>query len=126
VATIAVTRADYARFANGTGRAAADCGKGVFGRKRSWNNTGSDRRPVVCVSAADAQAYAAWLGSQDQHRYRLPSAGEVRAQPTTPVSGWLTLCANRECSQRMASGKARALDAGRGFDDVGIRLVRAD
>ena len=126
VVTIAVSRADYARFANGTGRAAAECGKGVFGRKRSWNNTGSDRRPVVCVSAGDAQAYAAWLGSQDQRRYRLPSAGEVRAQPTTPVSGWLTLCANRECSQRMASGKPRALDAGRGFEDVGIRLVRAD
>ena len=126
VVTIAVTRADYARFANGTGRAAAECGKGVFGRKRSWNNTGNDRRPVVCVSAADAQAYAAWLGSQDQHRYRLPSAGEVRAQPTTPVSGWLTLCANRQCSERMASGKARALEAGRGFEDVGIRLVRAD
>jgi tRNA A-37 threonylcarbamoyl transferase component Bud32 len=126
VTTIAVTRADYARFANGTGRAAADCGKGLFGRKRSWNNTGNDRRPVVCVSAADAQAYAAWLGAQEQRRYRLPSAGEVRAQPTTPVSGWLTLCANRECSQRMASGKPRALEADRGFEDVGIRLVRAD
>jgi serine/threonine-protein kinase PpkA len=126
VATIAVSRADYARFANGTGRAAAECGKGLFGRKRSWNNTGNDRRPVVCVSASDAQAYAAWLGAQDRHRYRLPSAGEVRAQPTTPVSGWLTLCANRECSQRMASGKQRALDADRGFEDVGIRLVRAD
>ena len=126
VTTIAVTRADYARFANGTGRAAADCGKGVFGRKRSWNNTGNDRKPVVCVSAADAQAYAAWLGSQDQHRYRLPSAGEVRAQPTSPVSGWLTLCADRQCGQRMASGKPRALDANRGFDDVGIRLVRVD
>ena len=126
VVTIAVTRGDYARFANGTGRDAAECGKGVFGRKRSWKNTGNDRRPVVCVSAADAQAYAAWLGTQDQGRYRLPSAGEVRTQPTTPVSGWLTLCANRECSQRMASGKPRALDADRGFEDVGIRLVRAD
>ncbi|MEF9979188.1 MAG: bifunctional serine/threonine-protein kinase/formylglycine-generating enzyme family protein [Thermomonas sp.] len=126
VVTITVSRADYARFANGTGRTPAECGKGVFGRKRSWNNTGNDRRPVVCVSAADAQAYAAWLGAQDQRRYRLPSAGEVRAQPTTPVSGWLTLCANRQCSERMASGKPRALDANRGFEDVGIRLVRAD
>lgn len=126
VATIAVTRADYARFANATGRAAADCGKGVFGRKRSWNTTGNDRRPVVCVSASDAQAYAAWLGAQEQRRYRLPSAGEVRMQPSTPVSGWLTLCADRQCRQRMASGKQRALDADRGFDDVGIRLVRAD
>ena len=126
VATIAVSRADYARFANATGRPASDCGKGLFGRKRSWNTTGSDRRPVVCVSASDAQAYAGWLGTQEQRRYRLPSSGEVRMQPTTPVSGWLTLCANRECSQRMASGKARALDADRGFEDVGIRLVRAD
>ena len=126
VATIAVTRADYARFANATGRTAADCGKGVFGRKRSWNTTGNDRRPVVCVSASDAQAYAAWLGTQEQRRYRLPSAGEVRMQPSTPVSGWLTLCADRQCRQRMASGKQRALDADRGFDDVGIRLVRVD
>ena len=126
VVTIAVTRADYARFATGTGRNAVECGKGLFGRKRSWNNTGNDRKPVVCVSAADAQAYAAWLGSQEQHRYRLPSAGELRAQATTPVSGWLTLCADRACSQRMASGKLRALDAGRGYEDVGIRLVRID
>ena len=124
--TIAVTRADYARFASASGRAAVDCGKGLFGRKRSWNNTGNDRRPVVCVSAADAQAYAAWLGTQEQHRYRLPSAGELRAQATTPVSGWLTLCADRACSQRMASGKLRPLDAGRGYEDVGIRLVRVD
>ena len=126
VATIAVSRADYARFANASSRGAAECGKGLFGRKRSWNNTGNDRKPVVCVSAADAQAYAAWLGSQDQRRYRLPSAGEVRAQPTTPVSGWLTLCADRACSQRMASGKPGPLDADRGFEDVGIRLVRVD
>ena len=126
VVTIAVSRADYARFATGTSRNAVDCGKGLFGRKRSWNNTGSDRKPVVCVSAADAQAYASWLGAQDQHRYRLPSAGELRAQATTPVSGWLTLCADRACSQRMASGKLRALDAGRGYEDVGIRLVRMD
>ena len=126
VVTIAVSRADYARFATGTSRNAVDCGKGLFGRKRSWNNTGSDRRPVVCVSAADAQAYAAWLGGQEQRRYRLPSAGELRAQATTPVSGWLTLCADRTCSQRMASGKLRALDADRGYEDVGIRLVRMD
>ncbi|RZA18487.1 MAG: hypothetical protein EOP93_11125, partial [Lysobacteraceae bacterium] len=32
-------------------------------------------------SASDAQAYAAWLGAREGHRYRLPSAGELRAQP---------------------------------------------
>ena len=79
---------------------------------------------MVCVSAADAQAYAAWLSKLDKRRYRLPSAGEVRAQPTTPVSSWLTLCADGNCGRRMASGKARALEAGRGYSDVGIRLVR--
>ena len=52
------------------------------------------------------------------------SAGELRAQPTTPVSGWLTLCADGACRQRMASGKLRALDASRGYADIGIRLVR--
>jgi serine/threonine-protein kinase PpkA len=79
---------------------------------------------VVCVSAADAQAYATWLSNRDKRRYRLPSAGELRTQATTPVSGWLTLCADGACSRRMASGKARALDADRGYADVGIRLVR--
>ena len=124
VATLTVPRADYARFAEATGRAAASCGVRLFARKRSWSSLGSDDAPVVCVSAADAQAYAVWRGQQDGRRYRLPSAGEVREQPTTPISGWLTLCADAGCNKRMASGKARPLDASRGYEDVGIRLVR--
>ena len=124
VSMLTVSRADYARFAQATGRAPADCGKGLFGRKLSWNNTGGERKPVACVSAADAQAYAAWLSAGEKHRYRLPTAGELRAQASSPISGWLTLCANAACTQRMASGKARALEAGRGYNDVGIRLVR--
>lgn len=124
VATIAVTRADYARFAEATGRDAAACGARLFARKRAWNTIGSDAAPVACVSAADAQAYAAWRSQQDGRRYRLPSAGEVRAQPSTPISGWLTLCADNACTRRMASGKAKPLEAGRGYEDVGIRLVR--
>ena len=124
VATIAVTRGDYARFAEATDRAAAACGTRLFARKRAWNTLGSDTAPVACVSAADAQAYAAWRSQQDGRRYRLPSAGEVRAQPSTPISGWLTLCADNACTRRMASGKAKPLEAGRGYEDVGIRLVR--
>lgn len=126
VEILTVSRADYARFASATGRAAANCGKGFFGRKLRWNNTGNDRKPIACVSAADALAYAAWLGAQDGHRYRLPSAGELRAQPAAAVGGWLTLCADRDCGSRMVGGKAQPLDASRGYADVGIRLAKMD
>lgn len=120
---VAVTRADYARFASASGRAAAECGKGFFGRKLKWNNTGSDRKPVVCVSAADALAYAAWIGAQDGRHYRLPSAGELRAHPA-PAAGWLTLCADHNCGTRMVSDRPQPLDASRGYDDIGLLLAR--
>ncbi len=121
---VTVSRADYARFARATGREAAACGRCFLGRRLRWDNLlGGERRPVACVSAADALAYAAWQGAQDGHRYRLPSAGELQGQPAAPAS-WLSLCADRACTQRMASGKPQPLDASRGYDDVGIRLVR--
>lgn len=126
VQLVTASRADYARFVAASGRAPAECGKGFFGRKLKWNNTGSDAKPVVCVSPADVLAYAAWLGEQDGHRYRLPSAGEARTQAKAPVAGWLALCADHACKTRMVDGKAQPLDAARGYDDVGIRLVRAD
>jgi hypothetical protein len=122
---VTITRADYARFASASGRTAAECGRGFFGRKLRWDNTGGDRRPVVCVSAADALAFAAWLGKQDGHRYRLPSAGELREPASRRIGGWLTLCADRSCATRMVAGKSAPLDASRGYDDVGIQLVRA-
>ena len=129
VEIVTVTRTEYARFAEATGRAAAECGRaGLFGGKRSWRTAGGrrgDAGPVACVTAADAQAYANWLDAQGMGRHRLPSAGELRAQPLQPIAGWTTLCADAACSRRMASGKLRALDAAQGYPDVGIRLVRA-
>ncbi len=120
---VTVSRADYARFAAASGRAAAECGKGFLGRRLKWDNTGSDRKPVVCVSAGDALAYAAWLGSQDGHRYRLLSAGEARER-STKFASWLTLCADRECGTRMVSNRPKPLDASRGYDDIGLLLAR--
>lgn len=128
VQVLTVSRAEYGRFAAATSRRNAECGRtSVFGGRRSWSAPG-DRQdataPVVCVSAGDAQAYAAWRSARENRRYRLPSSGELKAQATTPVSGWLTLCADRACSRRMASGQTRPLDAARGYPNVGIRLVR--
>lgn len=118
-----VTRSEYARFANATGRVAAECGKGFLGRTLKWSNTGGDSRPVVCVSAADAQAYATWASAKDGERYRLPSAGEIRSHAPSAGTGWLNLCADHNCQQRTVNGKSQPLDASRGYDDVGILLV---
>ena len=128
VELLTVSRTEYARFAAATARASAACGRtGLFGGRRDWTSAGDGQSagaPVVCVSASDAQAYAAWRSTQEKRRYRLPSSGELKAQATTPVSGWLTLCADRACSRRMASGQARPLVSARGYNNVGIRLVR--
>lgn len=117
-----VSRLEYAQFANATGRSFSNCGKGFLGRTLKWSNTGSDRKPVVCISAADAQAYATWRGAQDGHSYRLPSAGEASTHASS--TSWLNLCNDHACKQRMASNKPQPLDATRGYDDVSLLLVR--
>ncbi|MFS8136769.1 MAG: bifunctional serine/threonine-protein kinase/formylglycine-generating enzyme family protein [Thermomonas sp.] len=125
---ITVSREDYARFAESTSRAPADCGRnGLFGARRNWKDPGNKlpaNAPVVCVSANDAEAYASWLTATRKHRYRLPSAGEAKTQADLPVFGWLTLCADNRCNKRMVSGKPAPLDATRAYKDVGIQLVR--
>jgi hypothetical protein len=88
-----VSRGQYAAFAQLAGRPETRCRirtAGFFQRKRSWQEPGFDQasdHPVVCVSVADALAYAEWLGARDGVRYRLPSAGEWRRLADYPIAG---------------------------------------
>ncbi|SDD84044.1 protein kinase domain-containing protein [Aquimonas voraii] len=153
-----ISRSDYARFVAATGRAAASCKirSAAFNlRKRRWDAPGFDQaaaEPVVCVSLADAEAYAQWLGQQEGRRYRLPVAQEwqglpvaaaaeaCRTQPATcarpdQVREWSAPCADgcarqpllgfgrREAEQPEREREA-AVDPAHGYDDVGFRLVR--
>lgn len=136
-----VTRDEYARFASATGREPARCrASGSLLRvlaPRDWKSPGftqSGDQAVVCVSWEDANAYARWLGQRNGHAYRLPHAREAALVPTAAgagrqVSEWNSDCSG-SCNQRIGSGAswrggggARALEAARGYDDVGIRLV---
>jgi len=81
--TTEVTRAEYLKFADATQRAAAKCrdSTGVFAflRKRDVRAPGFAQdadHPVVCVTHADAVAYAAWLSERTKRPYRLPGRGE--------------------------------------------------
>ncbi len=58
-------------------------------RKRDWKSADivqSDNHPVVCVSFAEALAYARWMSTQSGKRYRLPTPSEweqvARKAPT--------------------------------------------
>lgn len=92
----AVTQADYARFAKASGREASTCRNRaalVSLKTRTWQSPGfaqTAEHPVVCVTLADAHAYAAWLSQRDHVTYRLPTADEWRSAtgaPTQPACG---------------------------------------
>ncbi|MGH8077578.1 MAG: protein kinase domain-containing protein [Lysobacter sp.] len=136
-----VSRGEYARFATASGRPATICRERASLLRvispRSWQTPGfdqSDAEPVVCVSMADAEAYARWYSQQTGHRYRLPTAAEAR-ETAAEISGravslWLRDCGSN-CQQRQTSGTSwrtkkpqRPLGSGRGYDDVSFRLVR--
>lgn len=135
-----VTRGDYARFTEATGREPTLCRERAsllrMVSPRDWSRPGfeqGDGDPVVCVSVADVEAYAQWFGRRDGHRYRLPTATEAAGLPAAggrALSEWRADCA-ADCAKRRASGASfrsdeasRMLDADRGYDDVGFRLVR--
>jgi sulfatase modifying factor 1 len=77
----AITKAEFAAFV-------ADAGPRPAGRclptepwesDVDWRNPGftqTDRDPVVCVNAPDAEAYAAWLTHKTGKPYRLPGEAE--------------------------------------------------
>lgn len=80
-----VTRGEYRRFLNETGRSTGNrCntfeeGKWRRRSKRNLNSPGfsqTDSHPVVCVSWHDAKAYVKWLSRKTGHRYRLLSEAE--------------------------------------------------
>jgi serine/threonine-protein kinase PpkA len=79
-----VTRGEYARFVFATRRGAARCRNRMAPiniKKRNWTDPGftqSESHPVVCVSQADATAYAQWLSNRTGEHYRLPTAAEWR------------------------------------------------
>ncbi|MCY7355728.1 MAG: protein kinase [Lysobacter sp.] len=136
-----VTRGDYGRFAAATGRTMSLCRERAsllrIVAPRSWKAPGfeqGDGQPVVCVSWADADAYARWLSQRSGHRYRLPKSSESGALPSggsaRSVAEWLQDCGG-SCRQRQTTGASwrgtngsRPLPSERGYDDVGFRLVR--
>ncbi|MBP6749759.1 MAG: protein kinase [Xanthomonadaceae bacterium] len=143
VSRVPISRDNYADFAKSTQRPAALCRERVSLLRviapRTWESPGfsqSGNQAAVCVSWQDADAYARWHSQRKQSRYRLPTAAEAQAVAKATagkaVAEWVTDCGAGGCGRRMTNGKGwrttaasgRALDAARGYDDVGFRLVR--
>ena len=130
-----VTRGEYARFASATNRAPARCREKLsvlrIVKPRDWRAPGfaqDDGQSVVCVSWADATAYAQWFSRNSGQQYRLPGAGEWQAiQRNSRASGRAVAEWLRERSVVGTSWRGSATrtpDPDRGYDDVGFRLVR--
>ena len=139
---VAISRGKYAEFARATGRAPALCREKASPLRllapRTWESPGFDQGPngpVVCVSWQDADAFARWYSQRTGTKYRLPTAAEAqqvgRSDGAKSVGEWVSDCAANGCTRRVTLGRtwrgangSRPLDAQRGYDDVGFRLVR--
>jgi hypothetical protein len=122
-----VTRGEFARFWNAAGR------KQFAGKEHD--------QPVVCVSIAQAIAYAQWLGRETGKRYRLPTSGEFDRGHAGDgkVRIWVDTCgigakAAEGCGKNIARGRSWASRDGSDSNDfrgndaaqntIGFRLVR--
>ena len=183
-----LTRGEYARFVVATRRDASPCRRRdsllPSPLRRRWNDPGfaqGEDEPVVCISHADARAYAEWLSARTGARYRLPTLGEWRhaaqagqrqarcaqanlaerdgcrdgvrntasarrfqvdaggfADFTGNAAEWTNDCARgSNCERRLVAGGSwrdsfatnlllavAEAEGTRGYDDVGLRLVR--
>ena len=91
-----VTRAEFARFVEETGRSMGNScwtyenGDWKERRGRGWKRPGfsqSDSHPVVCVNWEDARSYAEWLSGETGARYRLLSESEWEYAARAGTSG---------------------------------------
>ncbi|MBS0557999.1 MAG: protein kinase [Proteobacteria bacterium] len=151
-----VTRGEFRRFWAAAGRAkfagkTPECGdrERVFSGSggRDWQKPGieggdwGDDQPVVCVSIAQAIAYAQWLGHETGKRYRLPTSGEFDRGHADDgkVRVWVDTCGIGAkpadgCGKNIARGRSWASKDGSDSNDfrgndaaqntIGFRLVR--
>ncbi len=151
-----VTRGEFARFWNAAGRKLFagkehECGdrEKIFTGSggRNWQKPGiqggdwGDDQPVVCVSIAQAIAYARWLGRETGKRYRLPTSGEFDRGHAGDgkVRVWVDTCgigakAAEGCGKNIARGRSWASRDGSDSNDfrgndaaqntIGFRVVR--
>ncbi len=112
-----VSRSAYAEFARASGREAANCRirtAMMTLRKRSWQEPGfaqAGDHPVVCVSRADALAFAAWEGQRQGRPVTLPSSADWQrhaAQAGSRCAGKASDCVI-EGTLAASAGSASAL-----------------
>lgn len=103
-----VSKGEYTAFASATNRATPVCRNAfasMFSGKISWDKPGfnqSNEHPVVCVSHADAIAYAQWLSKRTGLNYRLPTQSEWRGivgyKAGDPCRAGVISCGNKGTS----------------------------